>query len=29
MLGQETKEDDIVVILPTIDPQFEGTSVIQ
>ena len=24
MLGQETKEDDIVVILPTIDPQFEG-----
>ena len=29
MLGQETKEDDIVVILPTIDTQFEGASVLQ
>ena len=29
MLGRETKEDDIVVILPTIDPQFEGASVLQ
>ncbi len=29
MLGQGMKEDDIVVILPTIDPQFEGASVLQ
>ena len=29
MLGRETKEDDIVVILLTIDPQFEGASVPQ
>lgn len=29
MLGQGMKEGDIAVILPTIDPQFEGTSVLQ
>ena len=29
MLGQGMKEGDIAVILPTIDPQFQGASVLQ